>query len=87
MYGRNASHQGEWKAAEFIAMTMQENHLKAFGNNYFQPVSYANKAYSGAVTLKINDVFLTPFDDFVIAPESKCETLCADKSHILYLHA
>ena len=78
MYGRNASHQGEWNAAEFIAKTMQENHLKAFNNNYFQPVSYANKAYNGNVTLKMDDFFLIPFEDFVIAPESKCAVVCAE---------
>jgi hypothetical protein len=78
MYGRNASHQGEEKAADFIAKTMQENHFKAFGDNYFQMVSYANKAYNGAVTLKIDGTFLTPFEDFVIAPESKCDKVDAD---------
>ena len=78
MYGRNASHQGEWKAADFVAKTMQENQLKPFGNSYFQPVSYANKAYSGDVTLSIDGSFLIPFDDFVIAPESKCDSVCAD---------
>ncbi|MCL2131601.1 MAG: M20/M25/M40 family metallo-hydrolase [Lentimicrobiaceae bacterium] len=78
MYGRNASHQGERKVADFIAKTMQEHHLKPFDSTYFQPVFYANKAYNGAVTLKINDLFLTPFEDFVIAPESKCEAVCAE---------
>ena len=78
MYGRNASHQGEWKAAEFIAKTMKENRLKAFNDTYFQSVSYANKAYSGSVTLKIDDSFLIPFEDFVIAPESKCDAVCAE---------
>ena len=78
MYGRSASHNGEWKAAEFIAKTMQENNLKAFTDNYFQPIFYANKAYNGSLTLKINDVFLTPFDDFVIAPDAKCSNVNAD---------
>jgi len=78
MYGRNASHQGEWKAADFVAKIMQENQLKAFGNSYFQSVSYPNKAYSGNVRLSINGVFLEPLEDFIIAPESKCDSVCAD---------
>jgi len=78
MYGRNASHQGEWKAADFIAKTMQENQLKTFSNSYFQSVSYPNKTYSGNVRLSINGVFLDPLEDFVIAPESKCDSVCAD---------
>jgi hypothetical protein len=78
MYGRNASQQGEWKAADFIAKTMQENQFKMLGNSYFQPVSYPNKTYSGEVTLKIDGVFLEPFEDFVIAPESRCDAVCAD---------
>lgn len=77
MYGRSASHQGEWKAAEVVAKTMQENHLSAFNNNYFQSVAYANKAYNGAITLQIDGVSLIPFEDFVIAPESKCAAICA----------
>ena len=83
MYGRNASHQGEWKAADFIAKTMRENQLNAFNNNYFQPVSYANKTYSGNVTLAMDGRFLEPFEDFVIAPESKCDSVCAD---VVLLH-
>jgi hypothetical protein len=78
LYGRSASHQGEWKAAELIAKTMQENHLKPLEDSYFQLLSYANKAYSGEVTFKVDDRFLEPLEDFVIAPESKCETVCAE---------
>ncbi len=68
MQGRGYVHNGDRKAAEFLAVEMKKAGLMSFGKDYFQPYSFDINTFPGVVDFTIDGRELVPGIDFVVYP-------------------
>ncbi len=66
--GRGYLEEGHIKAANYIAGEFVTKDLQKFKGDFFQKFSMKTNTFPGKVSLKINNIELLPFWDFVVSP-------------------
>jgi aminopeptidase YwaD len=65
-HGRNASFQGDRKAAAYIATLFEEAKLKEIQGQRYQHFQYNTQVFTKKASLKINQINLKPAYDFIV---------------------
>ncbi|MBQ4357802.1 MAG: M28 family peptidase [Paludibacteraceae bacterium] len=70
MAGRGYGKAGNKLAADYIVNEFQSMGVEAVGGQYRQPFTVKTNAFSGAMTVQLNNDYLMPGEDFQIEPSS-----------------
>jgi aminopeptidase YwaD len=69
--GRGYVHNGDKRASSFIAKEFKKNGLKPLNQgSYFQEFDLSVNTFPGKVEVKLNDLLLTPGEDYLVATTS-----------------
>ncbi len=73
MAGRGYTHNGDLRAANYLADQYFRIGLQKFGSGYFQNYHFSINTFPGNVLLQVNDTVLQPGKDFLVS--ASCEGL------------